>query len=413
MGVPYLIGQMRGYLRIVLLLTLIHSAQHAAAVRVHLFDIDGTLVHDTGLTENGKRPAWWTYWILDRVSSVNNGWNVEQARRLIELGSLPERIYLNKNEVDRWMDRFASRNERIGNVEPVELDSDPIRESSRPEIKPFRPKVIYPGYYRIEESFSYALHRDSERSPSPLIDSFLKAVARSKRDPAHYDWQGRAFPFFVKALKRQSLDERIYFLTDRDHTQASYLDWVAMMHKMGYIPKPTAQVFRTDGDGVRSPDVIFPKNISASSLDARLFGSVSSFDSRKSLAILDRAMNLSRSPLAKQMVIGSDYNDALSGSKRSMHELIIYENRPQYIRELIKAVKQHAAYFPNIKFVFFHAGELDSVEALLPYSPQPIEDDLRRWFVLTPSGTGLRHLTKAEFADFQTSECQELLSTEN
>ncbi len=378
--------------------------ERAHAVRVHLFDIDGTLVHDSGLDENGKKPAWWTYWVLDRVPSLNNGWHLDHAKRLLSANKLPDRIYLNKNEVDRLRDHFATRNERVGNPDPIELDNDPIRENLLPHIKIFRPRFIYPGYYSVDEAIAYSLHRDSFGQPSPLLETYKMAVTRARKDPANLEWRGPAFPYFKNAIANQGPDERVYFLSDRDHMDGSYLNWAEAMNRDKFISAPVKEIPVVLESGEVTMIKYFPKSISTSSISARSYGSAFDFETRKANAIIDRAMQISRSPLQKQMVIGSDYNDAQKGIRRPMHEIFFYENKPEYIREIVKIVKKNAGHFPDIKFIFYHAGELESVSSLLPYAPRPEAGAHKRFFVLTPSGTGLRSLTVAEHAELNVKE---------
>lgn len=377
------------------------------AIRVHFFDIDGTLVHDSGVDSNGKLPAWWTYWVLKRMSHVNNGFHVDQYERLLEEGELPDEILVNRSEIDNILrHKLATREERAGDTSKTKLMKDPIQELNQ-KASPYnglRPQYIYPGYYRIVPEISYRYHEDWGAERNFLLLSYKSANARMLDSPRKYEWRGPAFPLFVQALSKQGANERVSILTDRRHSDSNLLEWLGAMYKDGYVPNPTAQG--------KQGEVFKPRLISTTNAGARNFGSIFDFDQRKANAIAEKVAQIDRSPAPREQVLSADRNEALSGVLRPAHEVIVYENRPNYVAPLLNTMKKLAAQYPNVKLYLFHAG---SPQQVLGANYNQHEDSAKwsRWLVFTPSGKGWRQPTDAELLTLEPKgHCSSYLGLE-
>ena len=371
-------SKLKSLMKTALLLGLL-SPKDGYAARIHFFDIDGTLVHDSGINSKGQLPGWWSYWVLVRMNHLNNAWPMDQFKRLEEQGALPPFFLVTRHELDELLlSHLGTREERPGNTAPMKLFSDPADEVSKNKVlrrdRTFkRMSHIYPGFYYISPSQTFRFHQDLDDSENSLLTSYLAAIERVRNKPKKYEWKGIAFPHFKRALAKSKSGEKVFLLTDRNPSKKSVQKWIKKMGKDGHI----------------SSSAEAPKLISTTSIDGRNFGSIQSFSSRKALALAEKVAELSRSPMTPHKTLSPDYNEALIGLKRDLHEVIFYENNPDYIRAAILEMKKLAVKFPNVKLVLFHAGKEDHV-AHSEFNQGPTSDSLNRWLIFSSQGKGWR-----------------------
>lgn len=371
-------------------LMLILHLSPAWGARFWYFDIDGTLFHDSGLNEEGKEPAWWSYWILTRMSSVSSGLFTDTFEEGIRSGNLPEQVIITRHEYDELVrGKLATAQERQNSFDPIELTQDPINETSVLDengrnyytgLNLVRPKVLIPGFYLLIPEIAFKLHDTT--GENHLLRTYLAAQKRMDSNPARFELRGPAFADFARALSQQDELNRVFLMTDRNATTEAALEMLQAMHRRGLIPNPVRVV---DGKAYH------PKVYSMSSPSARAYGSIRDFDLRKANFIGQQMRQLNSANLSEHQVASLDRNDA--AASRTMHELIVWENRPEYVNPIAKEVKGIAAALPKVKVTLAHAGSPAQIAAFAPQGYQS------RYFVFTASGVGIRQPSHAEIKE--------------
>lgn len=359
------------------------SLSHAAII--DYIDIDGTFFHDSGRDDHGKKPAFLTPWVLTRVQTTDNGFGLEEFAKLVATGKLPDRVLITRDEFDHVLEgKLAQGEGQTGDLTPVELPH--ISEYSNGKYDGKRPPIIIPGYYFVDPHIAYRYHRDVEPGENVILDSFHAAVRRAK-ESKEFAWKGRAFPYLQRAIDEAHF---IFLLSDRDSRQTSIDELFAEMHRLKEIGDPF----------VRGPDgkVHSPQLISMTDSRSRIYGTKHELHERKAARIESDAAKLARSSLKKHLTLGADINLAISGIHQLMHEVRIYENDPDKIAGLLRRAKILATMYPDLKFILFHAGELEAVEGADFNRGQK---NPSRWVVFTPTGTGWRHPLPEELAEFE------------
>lgn len=394
-----------GYFHRLLKLTLLFSAfmgeTSAYAYRADYFDIDGTLFHDSKRTledgtedSNVKLPAFWAYWVLVRIDQVNNGFHIEKYAELDREGKLPYQILVNRHEIDQLRGLLATREGRAGDMNEFPLLEDPINEvANHPELfKAARPKSFVPGFYMEIPLITFMYHDDFKSGFNNFEQQLRSSVARFRTDPKKYEFRGPAYEQLNSSLARQSRNHRVIFMTDRvPENRDSIVSGLEFLHSEDLLTNPVAFI-----DGELFP----PKLISTGGPYGRLNGSVFDFSDRKPTRIEQDSSLLMTGPLERHEMIAIDSADAIAGKKIMGHQIVVYENDPDYVGGHFNKMKELAAVYRNIKFALFHAGSIRQVLGS-SFNPTMAKASASRWVIFTPNGSGWRLPTEAELIELE------------
>lgn len=354
------------------------SSVHAA--RFHYMDVDGTLVHDSGRSRDGKLPAFWTYWNMVRIDDVGGGFALSHLNTLERDGKLPRQVLITTHEYDLYRDRFARGHGQPNRFESVELLADPLGARGLDGwTGGARPSEFYPGLYWRNDDIAFQYHRTGAAGEQHFVHQLRDAMARTAADPEHYEWRGHAFPYFREILKRQDKNERLYLLTMRDPDQLEIEDALMLMFKREEIPDPR---FLAEGRAR------FPTVESMTNSRGLLYGRRTELVMRKGNKLRERVAHAARSTLARHQTLSPDLNEARSGRKLFLHEVIFYENDPDLMAATLNQLRALAGEFPSVKIVLNYAN-VDENKVRAAEFNYGVEKP-SRWVIFTPSGKGWR-----------------------
>jgi hypothetical protein len=239
---------------------------------------------------------------------------------------------------------------------------------------------------------AYRYFDDEQSGMNSLLIAYEDAKARTAAAPDTYDWRGRALPYFRIALEKQDSQNIVRMITDRRPKLSNLLDLFHKMFKNGDIPNPI--------HGRQHPGLI-----STTDASARAFGSIFDFSKRKPNILFQEAGALARSPLPFHSTLSPDANQAKAGIYRQMHEVIFYENNPEYVSATVVRLRDMAARFPSIKFILNHAGKKDDVLGSDFNYPGKTEGLKSRWIIFMPTGKGWRFPEPDELSEITGTKC--------
>jgi hypothetical protein len=387
--------------------TLLLAPSEGFAARWSLYDFDGTLMMDRTSHDNDGNeilPAWVTYHEFYLVApSLAGQTNFDRLRNE---GALPERLFLSRDEKDQLIKRFAKEDGKTGNVEPVDLRSDPVHEAA---VKAYRRygftrengMTIYPGYYAwsTQGDNTFRFHREGEPFAKPPILTDLElGIARDQAQTEKiYRLLGKAFKYLIQGLLNHQDGDRHFVITDRVVTAETGFKILKLLKKHGYIPQEIPDALLRQVEWLSMNDL----------MNRTMYGR------RKAEVIKQKMFELNRASSGSYPthdVISTRLAEAQTGVTFTGHESVIYENDPRSIEELLREVGGELGFYNKLKLMVYHAGRPEEVRSSLINRGNPSPENLQRFAVLQPDIGTFRHLLENERQLLRPLKCTEKLN---